>query len=604
MLISCQSGIFQYDPQKEKCRQYAVGSGIPWTAGYRRLNAIYEQNDSTLWIGAWKEGLVKFDVPNEIFRIIKNPDEQFKKMSPWINSITQDHRSQLWMGSNYGLMLFDPTSEHVQCFRANPDDPDDQHYPGGNFISTIFIDESNAVWIATSRSLDKFDPATGRFQHYLNKIDRNIRLLGFYIGTILQEDENHLLLGGMGLYRFEKQSGILSPYFTTRTAPSIMNSMIGCLHRDAHNNLWIGTYGDGLYGVQPDKDIIHYTKENGLPHNHVQGILEDDNGLLWISTFAGLLSLNPTTGTMKLFPVSDDRTSNEFNADVFHKGKSGRFYFGNMPGFIALWPLNMQQNPYRPPIIITGMRILNEPVLFERPISELDQIRLSYKQNMFSFEFAALNYTNSHKNQYSYKMDGFNDAWIDCGTQRTALFMNLVPGRYTFHVKGSNNDGLWNEQDASVDIVIVPPYWKTALFRIALLRSIIVLIFLIVRYQLNKVRALERMRIQIASDLHDDIGSSLTKIAVHSEIIQTTTEKQKVSDSSQKIGDMSREIITTLSDIVWSIDARNDTIGDLIDRMRDFIETVFPAGNIQVDFQIKGLLYDQKIKQTLRQNIY
>jgi signal transduction histidine kinase len=137
-----------------------------------------------------------------------------------------------------------------------------------------------------------------------------------------------------------------------------------------------------------------------------------------------------------------------------------------------------------------------------------------------------------------------------------------------------------------------------------LLLTILGIGYSVYRYRINKVREVERLRIQIASDLHDDIGSALTRIAVHSEIIGTTTEKSKVLRSSKQIGTMSREIITTLSDVVWSIDSRNDTVGDLVDRMRDFLETVFPAGSIHIDFQTKGLHFDQKLEQPLRQNIY
>ncbi len=201
-------------------------------------------------------------------------------------------------------------------------------------------------------------------------------------------------------------------------------------------------------------------------------------------------------------------------------------------------------------------------------------------------------------------MKGFHDDWIYSGNEHTASFTNLDPGNYIFRVKGSNNHGLWNEQGISISIIITPPWWATWWFRIIMFLMFIGIGYSFYRYRVNKLLEMERLRIQIASDLHDDIGSALTRIAVHSEIIQTTTEKEKVSSASKRIGNMSREIITTLSDVVWSIDSRNDTVGDLIDRMRDFLETVFPAGSIHIDFQTKGLHFDQKVEQSLRQNVY
>ena len=293
------------------------------------------------------------------------------------------------------------------------------------------------------------------------------------------------------------------------------------------------------------------------------------------------------------------------------KRKNGQLVFGGSNGFIIFHPDSIRENKLPPRIVITDFQIFNKSVTpgenspLEKSISESDKIYLNHYQDVFSFEFAVLDFTSPENNKYAYKMEGVDPDWVYTdASKRFATYTKLEPGNYIFRVKGCNNDGVWNEEGTSLSIIILPPWWATWWFRVIMFISILGIVYSIYRYRLNKVLAMERLRVQIASDLHDDIGSALTRIAVHSEVIGTTTEKSKILRSSKQIGTMSREIITTLSDVVWSIDSRNDTVGDLIDRMRDFLETVFSAGSVRIDFQTKGLHFDQKVNQTLRQNIY
>jgi signal transduction histidine kinase len=244
------------------------------------------------------------------------------------------------------------------------------------------------------------------------------------------------------------------------------------------------------------------------------------------------------------------------------------------------------------------------PVQLDTAIVAIQTIRLSHRQNFFSFEFAALDYTQPQKNRYAYKMDGFDENWIQSGTRRYASYTNLDAGTYQFRVRGSNHDGAWNEQGATVRLIITPPFWKTWWFRILAATAIVGLLALIYRYRVAQLLAVERLRVRIASDLHDDIGATLTKISLHSELIQESPDPNEVRNSLRKIGAMSRELVTTMSDIVWSIDARNDTVGDLIDRMRDFASGVLSVKAVEVTFNFAGLDMQMKLPVNLRQNIY
>jgi len=194
--------------------------------------------------------------------------------------------------------------------------------------------------------------------------------------------------------------------------------------------------------------------------------LEDDRGRLWLSTNKGLSRFDPQTKTFRNYDVTDGLQSNEFNSGAYHKSRSGEMFFGGINGFNAFLPDSIKDNPYVPPVVITGFKRYNtgeaegKPII-EKGISAKQRLALSYKDNILAFEFAALNYRNTFKNQYAYKFEGFNDNWIQLGTKHEVTFTNLDAGEYTLRVKGSNNDGVWNEEGASLKITITPPWWKT-----------------------------------------------------------------------------------------------------------------------------------------------
>jgi signal transduction histidine kinase len=201
-------------------------------------------------------------------------------------------------------------------------------------------------------------------------------------------------------------------------------------------------------------------------------------------------------------------------------------------------------------------------------------------------------------------MEGFDRDWVHAGMQNAATYTNLDPGDYVFRVRGSNSDGVWNEQGASIRMIIHPPFWETWWFRILMGIILAGLLFLAYRIRVGQILAVERLRTRIASDLHDDVGSALTRIAVHSEVIQNTRDQKKIVTSSQMIGEMSREIVGTLSDLVWSIDARRDTFQELANRMRSFGLDLLSTKDIR--FQLTTDVPDmtRNIAVDVRQNLY
>jgi len=251
-------------------------------------------------------------------------------------------------------------------------------------------------------------------------------------------------------------------------------------------NFWLGTVGTGLvfFNTQ-EKSFKTFIQKDGLPSNTVFGILRDDHNQFWLSTVNGLARFNPVTGEVKNYYKENGLQSNQFNYNAYLKTRDGEMLFGGINGVTAFYSEQIQQNTYIPPVYITDFKILNRPVeigvensILDRDISFADEINLSYKHSVFSFEFVALNYAISSQNQYAYQLVGFDDDWNYIGNRRFVSYTNLDAGEYTFRVKAANNDGFWNEKGANVKINISPPFWRSLWFKIL----IIVLLLLIIKH--------------------------------------------------------------------------------------------------------------------------
>jgi signal transduction histidine kinase len=236
---------------------------------------------------------------------------------------------------------------------------------------------------------------------------------------------------------------------------------------------WFGTLGGGLNRLDvATGDIRFFTDRDGLANNVVYGILEDDDGLLWMSTNHGLSRLNPETERFRNYGMEIGLQSLEFNAMAYHKSRSGEMFFGGVNGLTAFYPNQLADNTTPPEVAIVDLKLFNESILttgavkLDRPLDEEQEITLDYSQKEVALDFVAFHYADPGKNTFAYKLEGFNDDWVYVGQQRTATFTNLAPGQYDFRVKAANSDGVWNEEGASLRLVVKPPFWATWWFRV------------------------------------------------------------------------------------------------------------------------------------------
>jgi signal transduction histidine kinase len=291
--------------------------------------------------------------------------------------------------------------------------------------------------------------------------------------------------------------------------------------------------------------------------------------------------------------------NSEFNSNAALKSSTGDFYFGGISGFNVFRPERLKADTVSANLVINSLKVFDK----EHALKE-DRLELEHFENYLTIQFAAIEFSSPEKIRYSYKLEGFDRHWIDAGEKRYAHYTNLDPGTYVFHVKAANADGYWTKRDTTVSFVISPPFWKTWWFVASAVLVCAFIAYSMHRYRLSQSLRVERLRNKIASDLHDEVGSSLTRISIYSDLLRSGTEEEQGKTYLKSISEMSREIVSTMSDIVWSIDNRNDSTGSLMIRMKDFANEVLQARNIEMTFVIKGVDENKNLDPALKQNIY
>jgi len=463
-------GISKFDTKKKEFAHYKSIANNPNSLSHEFVWSFYEDEDGILWIGTHGGGLDRLDRhKNEFSHYRHDPRDPNSLSNDIVRVIAADRAGILWLGTNGGgICRFETKTGRFRTYRNDPNDPGSL---SNDEIRCIFLDRSGSLWIGTwGGGINSFDPSSGRCIRYRNDPHDPNSLSNDFVRAIYQDSTGIFWIGthGGGLNRFDKTTGIFSRYNEIPDdSVSVSSDFVMSIYESKAGEMWIGTWGGGLDRFDRARGTFkRYTEQNGLSGNAIYGALEDEEGNLWLSSNNGLSRFNPTTEAFKNYTVQDGLQSKEFNAGAYFKSGSGEMFFGGINGFNAFHPENIRDNSYIPPIVITSFTKLNREVKLGVPASELRNLKLSYRDYVFSFEFAALDFTAPNKNLYAYMMEGLDRDWVYTSSlKRFANYTTLRPGKYVFRVKGSNNDGVWNEAGTAVAITITPPFWGTWWFR-------------------------------------------------------------------------------------------------------------------------------------------
>jgi len=545
--IGTWNGVNKYDPDGERFIRYPPNPNLPNTLQGSPVAAFYQDNPDIVWIGTIN-GLNRLNRKNGDFTFY-DPDEKRHGFAPTnIRVMTPDGKGGVWIGSVVdGLIHFDPLNERFTQYQH---DPDDSKSLAGNYVRGIAVDaKNNLLWIGTGGAgLDKFDVTSQTFTHYVTDENNPNSLISNWLVTVYLDSKGALWCGtaGSGLSR-------LNPLDETFTNNYLPDEYVNEIYEDSQSILWVGTQNGFHKFDEKNKTFTTYDSEDGLADNLVMTIIEDNQGYLWIGTGgSGLSKFDPQTETFRNYDQLDGLQSSQFLRNAVLKNEAGELFFGGSRGFNIFNPETFTDNTYQPPVILTKFEIFNQPVSIgaDSPLPEnitiTDQIILDYDQNVFSFEFAALNYRIPQKNRYAYQMVGFDDNWRYVNShRRRATYTNLDPGTYTFRVKGSNNDGLWSDKMVDVTVIVTPPWWQTVWFRGMMIVLLFGSVFVGYRWRVYSIEQRNR-------ELETLVTKRTTELQDSNQQLSTAKEKAEVANQAKStfLANMSHELRSPLNAIL------------------------------------------------------
>ena len=549
-------GLIKLNPETGQYKRFTHQYYDPNSFSGNNVRTIFEDRSRNLWVGTYNHGINKLNLkPLKFHHFFHVPSDSNSLLNNNITAITKDHKNRLWIASYKGLSSAVKNGNNGYRFENNWL----IKYLGKNQVNTIQVGLHGEIWFSTKLGLGRLNPETGKIKTYrLNKENKNqlfdktinrIRLapngslwLATFTGInyfdisrfkfsrfLYQKESNNnsstniifdllfdwkgRLWAGTGVGILVSKTAVLSSlnpdsiqftsYKNNPSDPnSLVNNYINCLHWGMVNDkpvVWAGTVG-GLSKISEDPSgklhFKNYTVNDGLAHNMVCEILEDDHHNLWISTYNGISRFNPRTEQFTNYGLDDGLQSRYFSLRAGFKDQDGFMFFGGSNGFNRFHSDSIVNNPYKPKVVITDFKIQNKPI----DLTGLDRIRLDYRQNFFSITFSALEYTAPQQNQFAYWLEGFNENWVYIGSQHEATFTNLSPGVYRFRVKACNNDGLWNETGTVLTIEIIPPFWKRTWFQIF---SVLFGILAIVSLYKLRVRGIKKRNIALLNEIEE-----------------------------------------------------------------------------------------------------
>jgi ligand-binding sensor domain-containing protein/signal transduction histidine kinase len=524
------AGLHQLDPATGKIRNFVHDPANPRSLPYNYVSALMTDTRGEVWVGTYGGGLARFDRSRGAFRrYVADPRNTSRRLNAYISSLLEDRTGNIWVGTWIaGLALIDRDGRILRTYAHGPD-------PGSlpdNDIRCLALDRTGAVWVGTAKGgLSRYDPSSDRFQDF-----------------------------GSG----EKVSG------------GAGREYVQAIAEDHWGRLWLGTFGGGLTLFDPAHGTwSHYAVQQGLPNNVVYGVLEDRQHRFWLSTNEGISCCDPDRMTFRNYTRHDGLQADEFNFNAYSRSPDGALYFGGVNGVNVVMPDRVAENRHVPPVVFTGFRIFDRQMNTAVAPFAATEVTLDYDENFITIEYAALDYALPERNRYAYRLEGMDRGWVDAGARRSASYTGLAPGAYTFRVRGANNDGIWNEKGAALTLTVHPPFWQTFWFRFLVGAILLTGVLYAYHLRVESLLKVERMRLRIASDLHDEIGSSLASIAVLADLVRKRAPLPPAeADHLQDISHAARTTSDALRDIVWFVNPEHDSTINIIDRLRGISATL------------------------------
>jgi streptogramin lyase/two-component sensor histidine kinase len=643
-----RNGLVIFERRSGRFYNYVHDPSKEGTVADNQVNCIFRDNTGMIWIGT-----------NKGVSIINKTQQQFvQRFLPFaedevaINDFFVDPQRNLWIGTTRGLFLRRHGSEEVQHIPI-------VHQGRQLSVSKIYPEQNGSFLLGTDLTLFIFDPSSHKVSMFPNPTQDLVmkKIIDSRIVSIVKDSilgEPVLLVSPYGhfltYYDYKERRWVSRLDSSKKIIQSfnLKDNLIHKIYKTSDGNLWLATAKEGLgEWVENSMPRVRFhnnlpSQKNGLSNNHIYDLAEDSKGNMWIATYGGglhyferkirkfshIASANNlleglqidrkgnvwmisdgdlhhyevVSGTFTSFDLPDLEKSGGVRGYIY-KDNAGKMYVGGRNYFIEFDPSRVTIDRVDPNVLLTDFRIFNTSysnLLFG------EKIQLKYNENYFTVEFAAPEFTPADV-RYSYKLEGEDADWVDAGDRNFANYSNLDGGNYLFRVRATNSIGVWKTHAVPLRIVIVPPFWKTAWFYVACALATALIIYGIYRYRVNEILKRQSIRNKIAQDLHDNVGSTLSSVAVYSQVAQIQNEqgnREGLRNVLEKISGTSNEMISEMNDIVWAINPRNDSMGKIIQRMESFAKPLCSAAGIELKFHYHPAIGYLNLQMEARNNFY
>ncbi|MGV3540729.1 MAG: ligand-binding sensor domain-containing protein, partial [Rufibacter sp.] len=552
--------------------------GLP----FEDVNAFAEDAQGNLWIGTNGGGLLYWNRTTGAYtRYLYDPKNPKSLSSDVIVSLLIDRQQRLWVGTYLGGLNRFENGTFIRYKNV----PGDKTSLSDNSVWELFEDQTGNLWIGTLRGgLALLDPKQKEF--VASGVDGGKYPVHCnYISSIAQDRHGNMWVGGgYGLDMFHQKTGKSTFFLHDPKNPrSLVSNNITALYKDRKRNIWIGTAeGLDLY-QEEDGTFAHFTTKDGLPSNTIVSIKEDKNGNLWLSTQNGLSNLVITettkgkTYSFRNYDELDGLQGKAFNENSAYSTRKGEMIFGGPNGFNIFYPDRIEKNTVAPKVVFTDFQLFNKSLqlhqpyngreLLTRSISETQRLTLEHDENVFSIEFAALNYYHPEKNRYRYQLKGFDTNWqtVD-GRNRRVTYTNLDPGEYVFTVLASNNDGVWNETGATLNITVLAPFWRTTTAYVLYFLFAVLALVILRRVELRRAKfkfileqkerearqlhELDLMKIKFFTNVSHEFRTPLTLILAPIEELLKAGAHQDLQPQFQMINKNARRLLNMVNQLL------------------------------------------------------
>ncbi len=604
--IGTENGIYKYDPHKTHLSKinFRLQTNTGGLKSQLAPLCMLKDKDGLWWLGGY-DGLYLLDSATGMLHNYTSKAGIPKSML--VTNILQDSSGTIWLASREMIIALTK--------KANGKSFSLQHtiYKSPDLksvITSLYIDHENRMWIGThSNGIFMFDQNVKKIIAY-PYTNATIGSNKNEVRSFYEITKDSLLVGGehTGLLLFHTNDGRYDKIRWNKKIAIRANDLTINAIVKMDNSFWIATDLNGLWKSDTRfQHVFRYNTSYGLPSMNITAILPDKRNHLWLLTEGGLVDFKPIADDS--IPVIDqaiiyDKKDGLENLSALSSiiKDEANIAISDMGCIHILNPFQSVKNDVPPPVFITSFKIFDK----ERDFNNSKPIELNYNENYFSFEYVALNYTQPLLNMYAYKMEGLDTEWNLADTRRYISYAGLKEGTYTFKVKAGNNEGVWNNVPTTITLIIDPPYWHTWWFYSLITLCAGGILYSVYLMKLNQWKDKYRLRNKIARDLHDDIGSTLSGINIFSRIAlqKINSDKTGSRELLEKISDRSKKTMDALSDIVWSINSKNDAIDNVLAKMQEYLSETLEPQNIKYDFKVDESIHHTKLDMEVRKDVY